>query len=462
MASNGGTSGRPTRVRRWVVVSLILMLALWWASRWMAGPVVVERVEVAAVEAVPEAAPTEEAPVAVAATEDEPVEMANSTVDIWLRHLRHGPWMHYVPSNPIGQIPLDEPEWDFGLLQAYETYETLFRVSAPGQGWYGRVPDEMFAAAREEGLFDVDPAQAAPEEALLALLVEWFHAVSTFREAYIAFVYTNVPEGETWASIGHEARQERINDPDLGFPVRDHGRVQELAEASLQRWPDHPLADVARLATLPSRLHPLERQDVVGDEVLDVLQSIRNPVVREQGLLMLTSIVINRVDSSILDFMEELPSQSARTDLMLAAWGVVQTTRTGRWKRAERWTDRLEKAWEATCGVDPDNHLYACGHRTHELLDTNARLIALGYKSPSTWKEALVSQAWSCHLETPHEGTSNVEAIYDGEGWVYGEWDRQTDVTWCLSAATHLEVMPDKPTKAKIVVHDVDPMGWTR
>ncbi len=386
-----------------------------------------------------------------------------SHLDIWLRSTDIGSFLYVVPFNPMGAYRPDPAVWDLGLLQSYETFSLLEELTGPRRAWVGTPQDRMIDLAEAEGLFSMRSEEATPEEALLALQIEWFRSENLRSVKTSQFMKEHLPAGETFATIGEEGRRKLQHDPDNPYPTRDTTKTIEWAESILEQWPDHPVSDMARLALIDIRASEINVQRPPDREgLLALLADVEDPVIREQAALIMTRVRRLKAGRKMLDAMMDIEGTTPMAELNLASWGLMQTTLSGRWEWAGPWSERFESALAQSCGVDPDNEVYACGDRTHELLDTNARLIALGHKSPSTWKEALVSQAWSCHLETPHEGTSSVEAIYDGDGWVYGAWDYETDVTRCLSAATHLEVMPDEPTKAKIVVHDVDPMAWTR
>ncbi len=189
----------------------------------------------------------------------------------------------------------------------------------------------------------------------------------------------------------------------------------------------------------------------------DLMESIEDPIIREQAALLSTKNRFTSVPTRLLDAIASIQSSEPTDALRLAAWGLRKALFTEDHERMAMFADRMKRTLDQECTVPEPHPWLMCDQRAYELRDAHSRLVALGLQSPNTWQEALTAEAWKCHLDTPHEGTSRTEAVWNGEFWNFGEWDAPTTVTDCLDDIQVTELVPDEPTTVRLTVERTTP-----
>jgi hypothetical protein len=216
-----------------------------------------------------------------------------------------------------------------------------------------------------------------------------------------------------------------------------------VADVALTMWPDHPVADHARLALL--RFERAEWGDGWVERVSTLLGDIESPAVRERAALLATSA--REPTPELLDQVHAVSPRDPRDALRLATWGIARSVEAGDWARAAAFSELLRPALDDVCALGTASAQVPCEFAQYQLRETVARLVALGVQAPRTWQEALTAAAWRCHLdERAAPGTSRTHARWDGARWTFAPWDRPTAVTACLDGVERTEVAPDELT----------------
>ncbi|MEZ4238103.1 MAG: hypothetical protein R3F59_18540 [Myxococcota bacterium] len=407
-------------------------------------------------EAIPDVSPSgrraPSAPRAEAPAADLPV----ASLHVWLRDLHVSRFTNSVPPVPFGSLwpGADDARWDIGRLDGLETPGGIVALSQGGYGYDmdGEGGRQVLASAAREGFLGPEADLASPEAALAALYVEWIHAEASWRDAFQTFVAANVEAGETWESISPAARRALLHRDD--FPADAVGPLQHLARDVLSTYPDHPVADHARLALVRAEMPHMEGATWRSDVIATVVDEMTDPRVREQAAMELTKAgsFFRTVTPDLLDVMASIATESPQNALRIETWSLNRAVSLGDWERARAWSERLRATLDDRCGEEA-HHSLQCEERRYELRDATARLVALGLTHPTTWQDALTAAAWRCHLEVgPHQGTSRGSATWTGAAWSFEGWTRETPTTACLGAVTSTAVVPDAPVVVRLTL----------
>lgn len=376
------------------------------------------------------------------------------SLHIWLRSLHEARRVLDVPPVPFDAIwpTREDARWDLSQFEGLQTPAALRELTAPQYEFHR--PGPLFSAARIEGFAGGEaPDLSTPEMALLSMYATWVSGEEAWFNEWEAFRDAHVPEGESWSSITSEERA-RIAALDER-PVEHFGSLNAMAMEVLGRWPEHPVADHAILATMRAAIPKLgPRWD--ESEIADLLLSIESDAVQEYAAVWLTRERFEPFTPTLpvlLDAFERVEASSLQNELRMSTWALNRAVALKDWDRASMWANRLRTGLDAGCRVSEPDRRLGCETREYELREAIGRLAAMGLATPSTWEEALAAEAWRCHLgAAPQVGISRTIAKWDGARWFFGVWDAPTDVTSCLEAVYRTEVVPGEPLSVRLTI----------
>lgn len=406
----------------------------------------------------PVTSPTPGGPEAITEPSNAPIDgqappIEEDSLHIWLRDLEDTRFVWSVPGHPFDEVWPDQGDsrWDTAWFDLLETPDAIRSLSGPGTPFKGRRGAQVLQVALDEG-FGAITQPTTPEEALVALYTAWVDAEVGYQQDRDAFEAEHLPDGLTVADLDLPDVRALYALP--GQPVQDMGRLRALAGVALASWPDHPLADHARLAELRAA-RPYGVQPWDADAMADLLGQIDSPALREQGALSVTAV--HEPTPALLDRVFEIDASTPDDAYRLTSWGTARSVALGDWARASAWAKRMREAVETVCAVDSANAESSCGFGSYQLRETTARLVALGHQEPKTWQEALSAAAWRCHLAAPAEpGTSRTSATWTGERWELASWDFPSPVTACLDSVATARVVPESPLRVRLTVETQD------
>lgn len=390
-------------------------------------------------------------PPAPSATRAEPVGPSReggpaARLHVWVRDLHRVRVVHRVPPVAFAAVwPPDlDARWHHERFDAFATTDALLAQSRPGGGYHDA--DAVLPIAASEGFAGGAADLSTPETSLLSLFAGWVEADTTHHQRWSAWTRAHLPEGESWESVGPDAREALLA---LDPPVRDLSGVERLAQEVLTAWPDHPVGDDARLALV----HVAATGDDAERAAL-LLRSIADPEVRTQAALVATLHSRYADPGPLLDAIAESEVDEPVDALTLSSWALDEAVRTADWGRAAAAATRQREALALACdGVPHPHHALSCEQRQYELRDVAARLAALDLVPATTWQEALTAEAWRCHLgASPHQGLSRAEVWWTGERWAFGAWDHATPATDCLSQLERTVPAPPGPVHVRLAL----------
>lgn len=429
--------------RRWALLLLgLLALPAGWAL-WRAG--VPTRRESTA-DGAPIPVPSR--PVAGPTSTEVDVPMDVETLHVWLRDLDDTRYVHAVPGAPFAEVwpAAGDEAWDHTRLDGLQAPAAIRSLSGPGTPFKNRRGAQVLDLALGEG-FGADAALETPEDALVGLYTAWVEAEVRYEQDWRTFEAEHLPDGLRRSDLDPEQLHELFAQP--GKPIQDVRALQGVAEFALARWPDHPVADHARLAQLRSARAYGHEWD--PDLLSELLGQIASPVLREQGALLVTNL--RDTTPELLDRMFAIEAREPRDGLRLATWGMAGSVKIGDWARAEVWAERTRPVTDEVCASVSDGTQVVCDFAQYQLRETAARLVALGRQPAVTWQEALTAAAWRCHIDAPAEpGSSRTHTTWTGERWVFEPWDRPSVVTDCLDALHTTEMVPESPLRVRLTV----------
>lgn len=433
---------------------LLLLVAAWWGLRST------ETSEQTSTppdgETAPRAAPTTAPGERLAARGEGTVPMVPvdeaPVLHVWLRPLHRPRYIYSVPSAPFDRVWPERANegWDLEQLDGYETSHELRRLSHGG-AWHN--PSSRVAVldlARTEGFLAEASWDATPEEALVALYASWLETEVQLERAWKAFHKVHAPPGMLVTDLEPDAIAELF--ARVEAPSRDTHLLRERASEVAERWPDHPVADHARLALVRASMPNGREPEFDAHEVARLVRAIDSPEVREQAVVLLTEFDSSTAEE-LLDVAAESPRGSPQDDLRVTTWALNRAVKLGDWDRASQWSRRLRAALDRECSVEEPHFTLHCDERRYELRDVVARLVALEREPARTWREALTAAVWRCHLEgQAHAGTSRSTATWDGEFWRFDTWDHPTETTACMGRVGRTDPAPEGPLRVPVVV----------
>lgn len=298
-------------------------------------------------------------------------------------------------------------------------------LSEPNETWIaGRAEVEsMLDQAEQDGLFAPEPVWDRPHaEDPWALL----HQAQVHRAAELLTSF----EGRPRASFAR------------GYLAE----TRFLAHQLVDRDPEHPAADYARLMLLEAATSDtdaefkLREPQLAVDTIVQTLEASDDPLVSQSAMVSLLMVdaddlaradvgpLLDRLEAEVDTLPNDLREAVAAASLGLA----IQTDPS----RAGVWMQLLEDA-------DPDRE-GAVVPRS-ELDEALGRLAQQGARPPSTWAEELQVRAAACHRDAPLP-----RAIYTltgrwEQGWQLEDTSKEALPTgWigCLSAGSYTRVPP--------------------
>ncbi len=415
-----------------------MLLALVLAAALMCGRTTVEG------ERVTELAVAPPMPEETAAQEAPPI--ASNNLHVWLQALTRTRYTHSVPPAPHAATWPADDRWDLDGLAEYATADAIQELVRK-QIWY-RKAEPVLSIAEDEGLLDGASA-TTPEEALLRIVSAWLEMETDRRQLWDEYVRRHIPKEHKWHTVTGAKRAAAVAAE--APPLRDTSHLVDVASGVLADWPQHPVADNARLALLQADL-PMYTDDPLPASIPVSIAEIRDPVFREQAALMVTALSQwHDVSPELLDAVHDTPTSAPKNRIRLDTWLMNRASAAEDWPRVKRSADRLEAELAEVCASEHPVDVYRCETTTYEQRDVRARLIALGLDQPKTWKDALAAEVWRCHLDDPHEGTSRAELTWDGTAWTAGPWDHPTATTACVDSARPA-VVPEVPMVVALTI----------
>jgi len=367
---------------------------------------------------------------------------------IWLRALTRPRYTRNVPPVPhlsIWPSASTDPQWDMNWIEDTETVQSLHELGAKHMQY--RRGEEVVSAAKREGFLD-HRHPTSPEDALVMLYSSWVEMEVEQQHQWEDYLSRHLPPNEQWHTLSG-AERARIGEQEH-IPLEDPTAVTAVVDAILEKWAEHPVVDHALLAELRASL-PLSYGSPVPGTLVEPMDQIEDPLIREQAALTLTKLSRHHdIADEVLDAVLATKTSDPRNDLRLATWTMNRAAATGDWKRARAAADRLRGVLIAECGGSTE--FLHCDGRSYELREVTARLIALGMDEAHTWQEALSGVAWRCHLETPQHGVSVNTASWDGQTWVFDAWNHETETARCLASSPIPPPRPPAPLRARITL----------
>ena len=442
----------PAKTRRSILAVLLLtvllvlwVLALWWSeqiegigtneSRRMApAPLPGRALE-----------PPQPSMAEPAAEDDHP----RQSLRLWLHDPRWVWWSNTVPPMPYADLDLPVAWQDEVGEDA--TWLALLK------GRPSAVAEALEAPLSSE---ERETAAQAAVALLGALEVERWEHRTQFAEELEAVL----PPGETWGSIGSEARQRHH---DEGRVARGPDCTQlrmELAELRSQ-WPDDPyLADIARLVEVRMLLESASTQrDLTREEreamAVELLEEAKDAQVR---VAIAEAIVERAFRPTSMDTVEAVtqafPDNGSRA-LNMAMWALATATRLQDPQGMAHAAEMVDQRMGEFCVDEADDWRQQayCPQARAASMSVMARLAALdGPVVPTTWREAMVTAGWRCarqlggvrHIAA---GTSTVEAIWDGSKWRWGPWPDDPGIGDCMRHSS-IALGPDGPMTVDVTV----------
>lgn len=435
-----------------VLVAVLLLLL--WASlgpdgEQSAGPQQVQAQDT-----------NEEEPARVTQRSQQPtvdiVRSGAETLHILLSSPYRTRYMHHVwhPDLSLVWPSPEDPDWDMERLAAFETTRQLLALR---EGRYFRDPGDLLTVAEEEGLLDATNL-VDPETALLGLYTAWAAAEVDYARRMRAFQQQELEPHETWTTVSAGRRKALTEHED--FPTLDLGTLEAQAQAAIGRWPHLEVAEHAELALLRVAIEDAGGglagtiDSPAADSTISDYFASASPAFAEFGALLVVQNYRDRRrdgDAKVVRALRAVTTDSVEDDLRIASWAVNMAVAQGDWAEAATWTQRLREGIELGCsGADPvASH---CEIRSYQLRNVHGRLAAFGVVKATNWREELVSAAWACHRNAGHTGTSRVHVEWRNRDWVFGDWDRTTPATECMSALGDAELAPPEGTTVRLTL----------
>ncbi len=428
-----------------VLLALGVLLLLVWYGRAPSGAG--EVVQHRGLAPSPGVSPTGATPQEEKAMEASPAESTQrAALRIWLHDPHWVWWTRRVPTQRYAELELPAA-WQL------EVGESATWAALQGRSWRD-IEDAM--ADDELATRDLEH----PAWATLSLLAKLEVARGSWHTSWLAAIDEVLPAGETWSSIGVEARDQHYREGRVPRGLDEEALRDELS-LMRQRWPDEPyLRDVATVLEVALALEGAQsREERSGGEREELAVALLDTIDAEDLSEVTAEIIADRVGrpeslESVQQVLEHLPAGPYRRAHM-QMWAIDAAVQRQDLPRMERWSRDLMEGMEHACAAADDHRAdFACPRYQTAVDSVLARVAAFGGRAPASWRLALIGEAWRCCEELGgvgvlRTGTSAVEARWDGVGWQWGPWPDDPGIGDCLRRAR-----PD-PTPSRPVVVDV-------
>jgi hypothetical protein len=368
---------------------------------------------------------------------------------IWLHDPRWMWWSRTVPPLPYADLRLP----DAWLDEVEDSPIWMALVQGKARGI-----EDAVRAAGPTALETEGPAQAA-----VFLLATLEVERATHHREWLAAMDAQLAPGETWSSIGADARKQHYEEGRVPAGMGDSMLAADLAEAQAL-WPDDPyLADLARLikvhlllesATSRARWSDAQRED----RSVELLDQVEDEGVRSA----IAEAIVDRtwrVSMKTVEAVNQAVPQDPDRALNMAMWGLRVATQLQDAEAMARWARTVEERTASFCVNEGSHwrHEKKCPEARSAAMSVQARLAARGANLvPTTWQEAMVTAGWRCArhvggVRTLIQSTSVVTATWDGSGWQWGSWPDDPGIGECLRNASVVPG-PEEPMVVDVTV----------
>lgn len=421
------------------VLALFVLCLLWWCSSGRTVQVIQD-----APGPLPDAPVRRASPPQTAGRdgEAEPT-VSQERLRIWITNPYKLHYVLEVRSPSLSDLVPSSPwEWDLATLEASPFFDTWqYSAAEP----YAVM--QQYLDLREASL-EVAPSVDSPEDAWVSLYASWVDAWFSRKEAFDDYVERHLGPELAWHEATPTERRDAVRAESL--PLIDTRQMERLANETLTRFPDHPVADHARLIQTLAAHPKYQRGAAVGTDWLEHLQSIENDDLARFALLdMMETSGSSKLEPEVLDALLAFEDLDVIDEVRVVSAVARHAARAGDIERGILAERRLRAGLDAYCAASLE---YGCTARTLLLTDLSARLAAAAGTRPATWQEALTAEAWSCEFDQhPHSGISRTTATWDGTSWSWGTWDVETEGTACLSQVVDVAPPPPEPLQVEVV-----------
>jgi len=341
-------------------------------------------------------------PISTPLTDDTPTEPISgdeedlTSVTLWVYPKAEGSWKYPGSTgyqiHPADYWPMaDEAPWPD--IESSDALQDLAEKLRTNGSQLGEAAMLFLQQAEKDGLLDLadEPEFDNPWTGLVAMQAEF---VETFRQTGF------------WPKAGSV----------------DFTRGLTIAQHIIDKWPDDPSAEYARLHLLQlSNLRESTRHstDETVDWIVDIIENTQDSLVLDVAIGEFTAIRDSTFDgptmAAIAGVFDETEINTQR--------GIIRAmmnhyTHTENWEQVEFWTHRLIEH-EKQVQWDKDSKTP---------LDTQSVLSDLaGYRAvrqghnPSNWREEVSTVVHMCHEDHPIPHSISGEAEW-ADGWKWNAW----------------------------------------
>lgn len=289
---------------------------------------------------------------------------------------------------------------------------------------------------------DLDPFDD-PDLQAVATCVAADQCADAELDALFIALADRTPTSPWEALVLLEAERQLARIDDVPDTPRDLLGVQARATDAIARWPDHPMADHARIY----QLEALSWSDTgtLTPDLLDVFDS-DDEVLRMTAARHVGGIRVDACPPQRLPDLEAVLRDFPEQELGIAGLASAVAMHAGDWTAGERWTERYH---HAVAERFDDPNLTQTLQSMSE--NTSSYLAAHHDAEPLNWAAAVLTTARRCALaSTPTEVVTG-SAIWTGTVWQWHDWSSTTPFTHCM-ATTTLSPTPDDATTVRLSV----------
>ena len=317
-------------------------------------------------------------------------------VTVWIYPRPEGSWQY--PNKPTYRIePQDywptEDEAPWPDLNSSDALQELAEEIRTPQGQLGEAFIRFIEEADDDGL--LDRAEGAefddPWTGLVAMQAEY---ASTVLQTGL------------WPKTG----------------TVDFGNGLDIAHSIIDKWPDDPAAEYARLHLLQLANHSQSTRYNAAetmDWIVDIIETTQDGLVLDVAIGEFTAIH----DSPFNDrTIEAIASVYQRAEINTQR-GIIATmlnhhAHNNNWDQVDAWTTRLLEHDQRA----PQDHADAASETAQSIASDLAGYRAVrGALTPSNWREEVSAAVHLCHEDHPIDHSIGAEAEWN-DGWQWNAW----------------------------------------